>query len=221
MINKHPSYEQLLAFAEGSLSSSEALVVSAHCDMCACCARKVQQLTEQSSEQQFQLLGENSAHKDYSSMIDMITQLPAESQISAVHQQSSIELDGKNFVLPRSLGRYAEKTGNWSKLVGKLWQAPVNIGGLTKATFIYMEKGGSVPEHTHKGSEMTLVINGSFSDGMSEYRNGDFIELNNNHTHAPYSDDDEGCLVFSIVSQPLHFTSGVARLLNPFSQLFF
>jgi putative transcriptional regulator len=28
-------------------------------------------------------------------------------------------------------------------------------------------------------------------------------------------------LVFTIVDQPLHFTAGIARLLNPFSHLFF
>ncbi|MEC7469201.1 MAG: anti-sigma factor, partial [Pseudomonadota bacterium] len=38
---------------------------------------------------------------------------------------------------------------------------------------------------------------------------------------APRSDAPEGCLVFSVVDQPLHFTSGLARLLNPFSHLFF
>jgi putative transcriptional regulator len=221
MINNHPTHAQLLAFAEGSLVGAEALVISAHCDMCSCCAEKVKLLTEKVAKDQLQNISEKPQNDSFSSMLDMITRLPASTQISAVRESTYIELDGKQFRLPRSLRRYAESTGNWSKLVGKLWQAPVDIGGDSKATFIYMEKGGSVPEHTHKGNEMTLVINGRFSDGISEYRNGDFIEMNGNHTHAPFSDDEEGCLVFSIVNQPLHFTSGVARLLNPFSQLFF
>merc|ERR1712137_1277191 len=117
-------------------------------------------------------------------------------------QSTSIELDGKTFELPNTLHRLIQKKGNWSSLVGKLWQAPVDMGYDGVANFIYMEKGGSVPEHTHRGSEMTLVINGE-------------------HTHAPASEAAEGCLVFSIVDQPLHFTSGIARLLNPFSHLFF
>ena len=95
------------------------------------------------------------------------------------------------------------------------------MGEIGRANFIYMEKGGRVPEHTHKGSEITLVLDGEFTDGLSHYDTGDFIIMNDSHVHTPQSDADEGCLVFSIVDQPLHFTSGLARLLNPFSQLFF
>lgn len=84
-----------------------------------------------------------------------------------------------------------------------------------------MEKGGRVPEHTHRGSELTLVLDGEFSDGVRDYDTGDFILLDNSHKHTPHSEAAEGCLVFSVVDKPLHFTSGLARLLNPFSQLFF
>ena len=131
-----------------------------------------------------------------------------------------IELDGKFFDVPKPL-QHVKHTGNWSKLLGKVWQAPVEIGGDYVANFIYMEKGGQVPEHTHKGNELTLVVNGEFSDGINDYDSGDFLMMDNEHVHAPMSEAKEGCLVFSIVDQPLQFTSGLARLLNPFSHLFF
>ncbi|MFT6898372.1 MAG: putative transcriptional regulator, partial [Paraglaciecola sp.] len=111
--------------------------------------------------------------------------------------------------------------GNWSRLAGKLWHAPVDIGGMGQASFIYMEKGGRVPEHTHRGNEFTLVIDGTFSDGLADYGVGDFTRMDSHNKHVPYSDADDGCLVFTILDKPLHFTSGIARLLNPFSHLFF
>jgi putative transcriptional regulator len=86
---------------------------------------------------------------------------------------------------------------------------------------MYMEKGGRVPEHTHKGTEMTLVVDGQYGDGIAEYDSGDFTIMNNTHNHLPHSQADDGCLVFTLVDQPLHFTAGIARLLNPFSHLFF
>ena len=134
---------------------------------------------------------------------------------------TSIELDGRVFNLPKTLHRYIEKTGNWSGLVGKLWQAPVDLGNQGVANFIFMGSGGSVPEHTHRGTEFTLVIDGEFSDGLSHYDTGDFIYMDGEKTHTPKAEGNVGCLVFSIVDQPLHFTSGLARLLNPFSHLFF
>ncbi|MFC3094787.1 anti-sigma factor [Alteromonas sediminis] len=221
MINRHPTDERLLAFARGALAGGEALLIAAHCDMCPHCAAKVQQFTETEAESAFAESDNIMESPAFSSMLASITQQPVAERILAKEQDEFIELDGRKFKLPRSLKRYSHSTGNWSKLVGKLWQAPVDIGGEGRANFIYMEKGGSVPEHTHKGNELTLVINGAFSDGINDYDSGDFIAMNDSHTHAPFSEDKDGCLVFTIVEEPLHFTSGIARLLNPFSHLFF
>ena len=219
MINFHPNNQQLALFAEGNLSPAEALIVSAHCDMCEHCQSIVQFHADSVAEEVFAEDIEDSLNLD--SMLSDITSVHVEPAKPAVVHSRIIELDGKEFVLPRSLNRLSAQMGNWSHLVGKIWQAPVDIGGVNVANFIYMEKGGSVPEHTHRGSETTLVINGEFSDGLADYDSGDFIQMNGMHTHTPHTNAQEGCLVFSIVDKPLHFTSGWARLINPFSHLFF
>lgn len=219
MINFHPTPSQLQRFAEGNMSPAEALVVSAHCDMCPQCMAKVKVASENAAAA---ALDETSSDPKLDAILANIVQQPvAERPSISIPTVDSIELDGREFKVPRALRRYVRQTGNWSSLVGKLWQAPVDLGDVGMANFIYMDKGGRVPEHTHKGSEFTLVINGEFSDGIADYDSGDFIALDGEHTHAPMSDTDEGCLVFSIVDKPLHFTSGLARLLNPFSHLFF
>lgn len=222
MIKFHPSPEQLSQFAEGTLSAVESIMVSAHCDMCERCQNRVMAETERLAEDVLETQ-KAEHHYEFDSMIAGITQLPPAESITVARGQGarSIELDGRTFPLPRTLQRLADKTGNWSSLVGRLWQAPVDLGNQGVANFIYMEKGGSVPEHTHRGTEFTLVINGEFTDGINAYDSGDFIFMDGDKTHAPRSDAPEGCLVFSIVDQPLHFTSGLARLLNPFSHLFF
>lgn len=236
MVNFHPSEQLLREFVQGRLDPNMALMVSAHCDMCSDCQDRCHALTLLSASDALQTptdVGLESfdhfpveEREIFTQMMNNITELPA----LQTHQnfnrtiepeEAMLDLDGKKFMLPRSLRRYAFKTQGWRKLVGKLWQAEVDLGGETRAEFIYMEQGGSVPEHTHRGNELTLVINGEFEDGVNCYGDGDLIMLDSHHTHAPQSNDDEGCLVFSIVDQPLHFTSGLARLLNPFSHLFF
>jgi len=237
MIRFHPSSQQLLSYVEGSLSPAVSLVVAAHCDMCEGCAREVAQQTARVAEATLEhsIVGSHSCGSELDSMLAQIIQQPltgrsgaASNQIVAHVAEATIssepghfELDGRMFTLPKTLRRYASNTGNWSSLVGKLWQAPVDLEYQGVASFIYMGKGGSVPEHTHRGVEYTLVLDGEFNDGLHHYDTGDFIFMDGHHTHAPQSDSQEGCLVFSIVDQPLHFTSGLARLLNPFSHLFF
>ncbi|GGZ64706.1 ChrR family anti-sigma-E factor [Paraglaciecola chathamensis] len=222
MINFHPDLVHLRAFAQGTCPTNLALMVSAHVDMCPRCQALVMQAQEEIGSEVFSGSSEViDPSPDYNDMLQQIMQSPA-FEVPEVKPISNIlELDGKRFELPRALARYSEKTGNWSRLVGKLWQAPVDLGQEGQANFIYMEKGGKVPEHTHKGTEFTLVIDGQFSDGLADYDCGDFTIMDSTNKHMPFSEADEGCLVFTMVDKPLYFTSGLARLLNPFSQLFF
>ena len=222
MISFHPKFIDLQAFSAGNCEPAMALMISAHVDMCAQCQ---QDCLEIQADLAKELFAEQKAiapmDSQYLEMMANITDLPISNTVFKEPSNTSIELDGKFFELPRALRRQVKNTGNWSRLVGKIWQAPVNLGGIGKANFMYMEKGGRVPEHTHKGTEMTLVIDGQYGDGIAEYDCGDFTVLNNQHKHLPHSEADDGCLVFTIVDQPLHFTAGIARLLNPFSHLFF
>ncbi|MDF2178203.1 ChrR family anti-sigma-E factor [Aliiglaciecola sp. CAU 1673] len=219
MIKHHPTHELLSAFAAGNCSPAQALILSAHVDMCPRCRQLTRAQEDCLAEKAFA----HSAQTDeaFDLMLQNITRLPQQQGESVAPTHQVLTLDGREFKLPRALQRYASKVDSWSHTVGKLWQAKVDLGAQGRADFIYMENGGSVPEHTHRGSELTLVLDGEFSDGVGTYETGDFLSLGAEHTHAPRSDVEEGCLVFSIVDKPLHFTSGWARLLNPFSHLFF
>jgi putative transcriptional regulator len=83
-----------------------------------------------------------------------------------------------------------------------------------------MAPGAKVPEHTHKGKEATLVLDGVFNDEKDEYKDGDFVLLDPSKTHTPETQEQD-CLTLATLDAPLHFTSGISRLLNPFSSLFF
>lgn len=223
MINFHPDPATLKLFAQGNTSPEVSLIISAHIDMCPKCAKQVEEYTLAETEK-FMAHSEPANNAAFELMMNGIMEQAPEVNSAMqrpVESETCIELDGRKFELPRALQRYIKKTDSWSRLVGKIWHAPVDIGLPGKADFIFMEQGGSVPEHTHKGSELTLVINGEFQDGLSCYDTGDVMLMDSRHQHTPVATSEGGCLVFSIVDQPLHFTSGLARLLNPFSHLFF
>ena len=224
MIKFHPNDDMIRAFVDGTLPSTDALFVSAHCDMCKRCMQNTRNETERAAQMLFCDNTDNSAEilREYVSMFEAITR-DATLLDSSVRNQKPrhVELEGRLFLLPPTLSKYADRVGEWSRLLGNLWQAPVDIGGQALAQFIYMENGARVPEHTHKGNEFTLVINGRFVDGERHYQSGDFIALNEKHTHAPTAHQYEGCLVFTLIDEPLHFTSGWAQFVNPLSELYF
>lgn len=224
MAKFHPTNQTLVGFAEGLIAPNQSILISAHCDMCEQCHNKLLALTKVTADAVF----EHDAHtaaiveSQFKSMFDAIVSRPNGNAVSSdKHKNIELLIDGKTFAVPPSLQHFAACVGDWSHTVGKLWQAPVAIGGKNLANFIYMEKGGSVPEHTHIGNEFTLVLNGKFTDGVNAYNTGDYIALNHLHTHTPAASPTDGCLVFSIIDEPLHFTSGWARLINPLSHLYF
>ena len=221
MIKYHPSQRQLEQFVQGTCSPAWALVIAAHVDMCEYCQEEVRSIEAQLSSEQMTAYSSDILDPTLINMMDDIMELDPLPELTEESESKYLELDGRKFEVPRALQRLVDKTDSWSRVVGKLWQAPVDLGEMGKGHFIYMEKGGGVPEHTHRGNELTLVLNGEFEDGQRCYDSGDFILMNGTDTHTPISTSEKGCLVFSFVEEPLHFTSGLARLLNPFSHLFF
>jgi putative transcriptional regulator len=223
MIKSHPTESQLHKFVTGDLSSALSLVVATHVDMCSHCRHMVSALEDEVSEE---LLAHQATlgNADCQLMLDSIfsSEAPvAGSELSASDSSNGlITLEGRRFKLPRSLACQQTRIGPWNKMIGKMWRASLNLGTEEVANLIYMAKDTGVPEHTHKGTEATLVIDGTFSDEFGTYNDGDFIMLDGSRQHSPRT-MDEDCLILAVLDDPLHFTSGISRLLNPFSSLFF
>jgi len=77
-------------------------------------------------------------------------------------------------------------------------------------------KGGSkVPNHTHKGTEVTVVMSGAFKDGYGEYSVGDFLIRDSSISHSPSADVD--CICLAVTDAPLHYTGMFGPLINWFA----
>ena len=244
MIKHHPSEQLLTAFAAGTLPASMAIGVSIHCDMCEKCRDEVQQLTSKLAATEFSLAAKDSSPAepskealddifeaataentgssddvmlmDFGNMIDAIT---ADDEISeqAVQRSSLIKVHGKHYELPKALNNV--RMSNWLNL-GKLSRSSLNLDeGPLHSHILHIDAGGEVPTHTHKGFEITLLLDGSFEDEMGTYVAGDFIELNGEHNHKPRT--DEGCLCYTVADDALQFTEGFHKLFNPIGSLLY
>ncbi|WP_432452080.1 MULTISPECIES: ChrR family anti-sigma-E factor [unclassified Agarivorans] len=217
----HPSDNSLELYAAGLLDPSMSIMVSAHLEFCGACRQRVAQL-ENSLASQLQQAEPVAINPQLDSMMQMIMQQTIPSQPTEPQQlQAKIKLDDKSFALPRVLQAHAKKIGPWARLPGKLQRARVDSVGDSKMNFIYMDQNSALPEHTHQGQEVTLVLAGRFIDNGGSYGPGDFVIRDTQHTHTPRTEADQDCLCLTLLDAPLHFTSGLASLLNPFSQLFF
>jgi len=222
MIKHHPSEKFLHQFVDGQLPASLSAAVAIHLDYCPHCAEIVQQHTEQHAQQCFDLasLGKQTESQQPLSMMQMTDDLMAMmNDITADERQDepleaaklTIKVKDQMFDLPRTLNNMA--IDGFSGF-GKISRAKIDLGeGEVHSHLLYMAPKGEVPKHTHEGFELTLLLEGEFSDDAGDYKPGDFILLDGKHNHQPYSEN--GCLCMTVVSDALRFTEGFSRLLNP------
>lgn len=87
--------------------------------------------------------------------------------------------------------------------------------GLT-AMLYRIAPGKKIPQHSHEGAEITLVLRGGFSDVTGHYRRGDMAIADEDVDHVPVADEGEECVCFAILDAPLRLTGPIGRLLNRF-----
>lgn len=84
------------------------------------------------------------------------------------------------------------------------------------ASLLWIRAGMAMPSHTHHGTELTLVLEGGFSDLHGHYVRGDVAYADDDVDHRPVADDDEDCICFAVTEGSLRLTGPIGRLFAPF-----
>lgn len=219
MIKHHPKFELIQAFVNGDLPASLSAGVAIHAEMCAQCQQQIAQLTEQIAEVSFEEAFldrfivddvDEPMLLDFDAMAESIMQSDDICEPD-IQQDKTILLNNIEYPLPRALSKVTfGKTAH----IGKLARARIQLDeNEIHTSLLHIDPGGSVPEHTHKGFELTLLLEGSFRDEQGEYVKGDFIMLDASNKHHPISEN--GCLCYTVANDALRFTQGINKLLNP------
>ena len=225
MIKHHPSHELLSSFVSGDLPLSLTAAVAMHAELCQVCEKTIARLTAEQAQSTFSVSvksNNKTVVKSATDTIDfeqMFSEITADESIdeSVPYQDQQIEFNKVSYRLPRALHNMPLAK---QLRIGKLTRSRLLIDeGSLHSHLLHIDKQGGVPQHNHKGFELTLLLDGSFSDEMGTYHKGDFIWLNNQHNHKPFS--EEGCLCFTVADDALEFTQGLSKLLNPFGNLIY
>jgi putative transcriptional regulator len=83
------------------------------------------------------------------------------------------------------------------------------------ARFLKIDPATKTPHHSHRGMEITLVLNGAFEDETGLYKRGDLIVTDETCEHTPVACPKNGCVCMIVTSAPIKLM-GLAGLLNPF-----
>lgn len=75
--------------------------------------------------------------------------------------------------------------------------------------------GTSMPPHSHRGDEWTLILKGSYHIGDEAYQAGDLHCEDETCAHQPIIDMGEECICLVAIDGKLRFHEPVLRLLQP------
>lgn len=206
-ITHHLDDATLMSFAAGSLPSALSALAAAHIAGCSRCRRELRML-ERIGGALVSTLSPAPLDRSLPVMPE-ITSLPAPPPAAAGELPAP---------LSRLIGGSLDEV-RWRWIGPGLWHRPLKIGGEGSLQLIKAAPGASVPEHTHGGSEITLVLRGALIDSTGRYVPGDVADVDEEIEHTPVADAEAGCICVIANEQPTRFRGLLARLMQPWHGL--
>ena len=210
-IKHHLSKELLLAYSAGQLEEGFSLAIATHISMCDQCRAELESMDAMGGAI-FENLDPNEIDIDsFKKTLELIDQGV---------EQKTVNLNNKE--LPEPLADYVG-----CDLADIDWR-PIGMGVKQKilvnsekvsARLLYIPAGTAVPEHSHKGRELTLVLKGAFKDEIDHFGPGD-VEFADGHTHhTPVASDDEDCICLAVTDAPRKFNKIIHKIAQPFLKI--
>lgn len=81
-------------------------------------------------------------------------------------------------------------------------------------SLLWVRPGRAMPHHTHEGSELTLLLSGSYTDVTGRYARGDLAVADGSIDHRPIAGTEEPCICFTVVQGKLQLSGSLLRRLG-------
>ncbi|MDP4640717.1 MAG: ChrR family anti-sigma-E factor [Pseudomonadales bacterium] len=217
-VSRHPDANFLLDFASGGLSAAQAIAVSAHLHFCSSCRSQAESLNDIGGR----LLADVepavlSANCQAAVFAALDSPVPVKAEIERRPAEVVRGLT-RSDQLPALVRQITPVDGlRWRRLSSSLQVARLPVGEQRyELALHHIEAGGKAPAHDHRGTEITVVLQGSFSDEAGVYHQGDFMVCEPGYTHTPVATANAECVCLSVLEAPIRLVGGFKRLLNPF-----
>lgn len=215
-INHHPTDETLAAYVRGDLDEGRHVLVAAHLEHCKSCASLVGFSHQLGGTQ---LDAAEPAALQTGALDTALARIDLPAGRAADVSPSPVAAGPPAFGL-KALSGY--ELGAWRWIgPGVHWRS-VSVPADGQAARVFMLKGapGSrLPNHTHTGSELTLILQGAFAHEGGRFGVGDFDEADGTVEHQPVIEAGEDCICLVAMEGQLRLLGVLGRLLQPFVRM--
>lgn len=209
-IKHHLNDGLLMAYAAGTLPEAFGLVVAAHISLCDDCRARAEAFEALGGA----LIEEDADLEPISD--EALARVMARLDVPVVVAPPPVV--SRRGVLPAPVAAYVGgdlERVKWRALGMGVRQAILPTSKSATARLLYIPAGQSVPDHGHRGTELTLVLRGAFRDATDRFGPGDLEIADEELDHTPVAEAGEDCICLAATDAPLRFNSLVPRLLQP------
>ena len=212
-INHHLTDDLLMAYAAGNLPEAFNLVVATHISM---------------SDESRARLGAFEAVGG--AMLEELDGVPVETDMTAIFDRidatkSEIDLtkgDLAETVFPDVLRQYVGgdiEAVKWRPIGMGVKQAILKTSKSASARLLYIPGGAQMPDHGHRGMELTLVLQGAFKDEEDYFGPGDIEVATEADEHTPIAIEGQPCICLAATDAPLKFQGILPRIAQKFARI--
>ena len=213
-IRHHLSDQLLMAHAAGQLPEAFGLVVATHVSLCDECRARLEAFEAVGGAMLDRCGVAAMADDSLDACFARIGNRPVEPRRAPAARKPS--------VLPAPLAGYVGGDVDairWRPLGMGVRQAMLKTERGATARLLYIPAGQAVPDHGHKGLELTLVLQGAFRDDADRFGPGD-VEIADQATeHTPIAEAGPDCICLAATDAPLRFAGLIPRLAQPFFRI--
>ncbi len=203
MPQHHPDEALLIEYANGSLDEAKALLVATHLALGPRCRRAVA-----AGEAAGATLAFDGAAAEVGPMPD-VAAMAIERPVRSAPPVAPVPEPLRGY-----LGKPVSELG-WMPVMAGMREYPLpEFAGRAGVRLLAIEPGRRMPRHTHKGLELTLVLQGSFADASGDYAKGDVATADASVDHQPQAGSRELCLCLAVEDAPLKLTGFNGMVLN-------
>lgn len=210
----HLGEDLLLDYASGSLSEGWTIAAASHLALCPQCRAQSAQADVLGGTLLDTIAPEPLAADAWGAMRARLHAEPARKQVAPDSATAATKP-----VLPMPLRAYVGgdiDSINWRALGrGAAQMLLPTADKTTQVRLLRIPAGKPVPEHSHGGRELTLVLAGSFRDGELLFGPGDIEDADGSILHTPTATPEADCICLAVTDAPLRFSSWLVRLIQP------
>ncbi|HRJ65974.1 MAG TPA: ChrR family anti-sigma-E factor [Alphaproteobacteria bacterium] len=199
----------LMHYAAGHLRPTEALLVACHVALNPLARRKLEAFEAMGAKMICECPEEDAApvSKDCFEKVMARIESPAPPAPAHIPMQQDAAIPPA--VMKLLCGNCTERSIRWQKLPSGVEAVSLHVPAGSpcrhRLRLLRLSPHQQTPAHSHAGREVTLVLQGGFSDHAGSYRAGDLIVIDDKaFVHAPRAGAD-GCLCLMLTDAPLLF----------------